>query len=139
MASEDDQPTGLFADIMRRSKDSKNNCMYGPEYLLFLPILKKFVTFFMGTKTARRESQFVTARIWNDETKEFQIAPASFTSRLIKSGQYSWYGPKSRECQAEFEYPTKEAMEAELAKFNNPTDGVTTADLAEPPSTERDR
>lgn len=104
---------------IREDADSKvQNRMYGPQYLLWLPTLSKFATYFMGTPTARNESGSVTSNL----RKAITLA-----SRTIKSKprpgkpQYVWQGPQVFSCNTPFEsMPTLEEIKREKKRFDNP-------------------
>lgn len=107
------QATGIFADIMTTAESSndeeKLSNMYGPEYLLWVPG-QGFCTFFMGTKSARRESQHLTGLVGG---------AATISSKLAKTKKYSWYTPQIDKSAGTFDIPSREEIAAEALKFKN--------------------
>lgn len=73
-----------FKRIEAESKDKDSGCMYGPEYLVWLPEQKTLATLFLCSPTARREGAAVHARLGRG---------ALLTSKLIETEKYSWFGP----------------------------------------------
>lgn len=77
-----------FKRIASRADNEKDSgCMYGPEYLVFLPNsggLGDWATLFLGNKTNRREAPKVKARLGLMSTLKVH---------LIRNKQYSWHGP----------------------------------------------
>jgi len=100
-----------FKRIMEKSEEPDSGCMFGPEYLVWIPELKKFAGLFMASKTARREAPNLRALMGKF---------ATLKARLIKSQRYSWHGPVVTPCSATFEVPTMEEIREQAEKFNNP-------------------
>lgn len=110
--AEDGQPTGDFARIQAEAdKPGMNGCMYGPQFLLWVPSEKEFMTFFMASKTARRASSAV---------KALMHKPATIGSQKIESKDYTWFGPTCQACSTPFEMPEKEEVKAQMEAFLNP-------------------
>jgi hypothetical protein len=85
-----------FQKLQERADQPNSGCMYGPEYLVYLPKVQKFATFLMGSKTARREAPNVKALLGK---------AASLSVKLIKNTSYSWHGPVCKDCSTPFEIP----------------------------------
>ncbi len=68
-------------------KDSR--CMYGPEFLIWLPDHQTFVAYHMNNESARRESENVLAMLG-------QLC--LFSSRLASSKKYKWEAPVVTGC-----------------------------------------
>jgi len=100
-----------FQDIVARSAEQNSGCMYGVEFLLYIPSAKTFAGFFMGSKTARNEAPNVKAKMHEPITLKHQI---------IENKRYSWAGPIVVSCTTPFEIPPKELILAEVHKFQNP-------------------
>lgn len=83
-----------FKKIMAESNVKDSGCMYGPEFLLYVPSAEAFVTFFMSSKTARRAAKNVYARMRKG---------ATLSAELIKTAKYSWHGPVCNPSSAPFE------------------------------------
>lgn len=96
-------------DLALNTKDS--NCMYGPEYLVWVPALRKFATFLMGSKTARNESSKMQARLRQ---------AATLKTKLYESKDFKWHGPQILACSTPFDFPTSEELTEVVTAFNNP-------------------
>jgi len=100
-----------FARIAEKSSEKDSGCMFGPEFLVWVPSVKQFATFFMGSKSSRRESPNVKALLKKG---------ATLKSHLIETKQYKWMSPVVVACTTPFELPAVEDIMAEVNKFNNP-------------------
>lgn len=100
-----------FARIMAKSEEPNSNCMYGPEYLVWVPDLKKFATYFMSSKTSRRAAPQLKALIGRR---------ATLKSELIRAKKFSWFGPVITICSRELTPPPLDEVNTQLEKFNNP-------------------
>jgi len=106
-----DPQSADFQRIQAKSDEKDSGCMFGPEYLCWVPSKKTFATFFMGTKSARRESANVKALLKQ---------AATLGSQHIKTPKYDWYAPKVQACSTPFEMPGKDELVEAVEKFNNP-------------------
>lgn len=104
-----------FARIQGNSTEPNSGCMYGPEFLVWIPVVQKFATFFMGSKSARREAPNLVACL---------RASATLTSREIKTVKYTWYAPSVTPCSTPLTLPEKEMLLEQLNKFNNPVEST---------------
>jgi hypothetical protein len=120
-----------FARIREDSGESDSNCMWGPEFLLWLPRFgRRYATFFFANPTMRREAPAVRQLMGN---------AATFKIRFIESKQYGgWHGPIVTACSTPFEPPDFEEIEATLNTFLNPSPSEA-KELAEVESQERAR
>ncbi len=102
-----------FERIQDRADNEKDSgCMWGFEFLLWLGDAGQFVTFFCGSKSARREAPNVKALL---------NQAATLRSKLIKTKKFEWQGIDVVACSTPMgKMPSKAAFEAELDKFNNP-------------------
>jgi len=117
-----------FAKIEQESGESDSGCMYGPEFLLYIPSEKEFATFFMGSKSARNESPNLKALIGK---------AAVLGAQKISNKKYSWVAPQVVPCTTPFDIPDIEEIKEVAEKFNNPPEpSVETVDNA---ATERAR
>jgi len=90
---------------------SLSGCLYGPQFLFWVPSEGEFMTFFMASKTARHASVSV---------KALMHKPATLGSQKIENKDFTWYGPTCIACSTPFEMPSKEECEAQLEAFKNP-------------------
>jgi len=109
----DGQPTGEFARIANRSNTEQNSgCMYGPEFLIWVPMLKEFATFFMGSLSARMEADNIRTKLGQSMT---------LTSEKRSNKKFSWRTPIGSACSTPLDnFPSDEQFAAEVEKFNNP-------------------
>ena len=117
-----------FTRICDKSGEKDSGCMFGPEFLMWVPSQKEFATFFMGSKSSRRESPNVKALLKK---------AATLKGHMIETAKYSWYSPIVVPCTTPFEIPAIEDIMDEVQKFNNPpvteiekVEGGTTSDRA---------
>jgi hypothetical protein len=101
-----------FIRIQDRADNEKDSgCMWGYEFLLWLGEAQQFATFFMGSKSARREAPNVRSLV---------NKAATLRSKFIETPKYSWQAPQVVACTTPMKMPTRSALETELDKFNNP-------------------
>lgn len=103
-----------FKKIMEKSEIKDSGCMFGPEFLIWLPSAKPtcFATFFMSSKTSRRESPNLRALMGK---------PATLKAQLIETKKYMWHGPVVVPCSTPFDIDFEIAERDEVMnKFNNP-------------------
>lgn len=103
-----------FQDIQATADQKDSNKGYGPEFLLWLPELEKFATFFLGNKTGRNEAGNLISAINNGKRK------VKINSHLIKTEKYSWHGPESSTYDLDIVMPPTDDLRKVLEKFNNP-------------------
>jgi hypothetical protein len=123
-----DMESDEFKRIQEKSAEQDSGCMYGPEFLVYIPQIKEFATFFCGSKSARRESPTIKALL----TK-----PATLKSKKIETKRYTWYGPQATSCSTPFDPPDLEALKKVVEKFNNPP--KTEVEAAPEEETDRER
>lgn len=108
-----DQTDDEFKKIREESKDKDSGCMYGPEYLVFLPSVGDdgtFATFFLSNPTMRRESKSFHARLRK---------AATVTSLLIETAKFSWFGPLCGDCSTPLDLPKSEVFDEAIERFQN--------------------
>jgi hypothetical protein len=103
---------------IQNDADSKvKNRMYGPQYLLWVPSIGKFATYFMGTPTARNESRSLTSNL----RKPVTLSSRSITSKARPGKKsYTWQGPQILMCNTPFDLPELAEIKAQKEKFDNP-------------------
>jgi hypothetical protein len=116
-----------FKKFTELSEIKDSGCMYGPQFLIYVPQEKVFATFFMASKTARRAA---------GEVKAFMGKAATLKAELIKTPKYTWHGPTAVPCSVAFELPPVEEILEVSAKFNNPPESE---EEAAPEDGDRDR
>jgi len=121
-----DKESATYENIVERSGGTDSGCLYGPEFLLYVPSMKAFATFFCASATARRESKNIYKLIKRG---------ATFKTHYIEKGRYSWYGPLVIECSTPMELPDMEEIKKVATEFA--TDKGNTPEVAT--GEERDR
>ncbi len=106
-----DPTSDLFKQLVTEAGVKNSGCMYGPEFLLYIPVVEKFVTYFMGSKTARREAK---------KFKPLMNKPATLTSKNVEKGRYKWRAPVVLPCSEQISLPEMDKVEVEINKFKNP-------------------
>jgi len=106
-----DPLSDVFQDVKERSGVKDSGCMYGPEFLLWVPSVERFLTFFMSSKTARREARKMEPLI---------KCAATLKHRIIKQGIYVWPGPVVIACSTPLDIPDIEIIQKQVNKFLNP-------------------
>lgn len=103
----------IFKKIVDLSSTRDSGCMYGPEYLLWIPDAGVFATYHLNSKTARREAR-------NFEPLHGQAA--TLKCKLIDppNSKYKWHGPVIIPCSAPVDAPDPDKVRDEWAKFQNP-------------------
>lgn len=100
-----------FARIQALSGEKDSRCMYGPEFLVWVPSAEQFATFFMGSKSMRREAPTM---------RNLVKKAATLKAHKIQNAKYTWYSPKINPCTTIFELPSDEELAEEYKKFIAP-------------------
>lgn len=100
-----------FEKIVAEADQPDSGCLYGPEFLLWVKGASKFATFFMSSKTLRREAPNLKTLIGK---------AATVRSKLIKTQKYSWFGCTVTPCSTPFDIPPIAEIKEQAAKFANP-------------------
>ena len=106
-----DATSEVYAAIREKSKVQDSGCMYGPEFLVFVPSEKVFATYFASSKTARREAK---------KLRPLLGCGATLKCRLIEQGKWKWHGPIVLPCSAPLTVPDVEIIKEQIEKFKNP-------------------
>ena len=102
--------TGEFARIQELAEVSNSGAMSGVQFLVWIPDIREFATFFLFTKTARQEIKPMAALIGRG---------ASVKGRFI-DGKFKYWSPKVIACSIPMEIPEEAEMRAQIEKFKNP-------------------
>jgi len=105
-----DKDDEVFSDIRNRSLTKDSGCMFGPEFLVYVPTLDKFLTLFMSSATAQREAR-----------KMFPMLRSAVTlkSKPVKNEKYVWTAPVVVECSTPLDVP-QDDLEKRIQNFLNP-------------------
>lgn len=126
-----DPRSELFESISARAAEKDSGCMYGTEYLLWLPAQKVFATFFYGSASARRECKTVNQFVGHGVT---------FKAKKISTAKYTWFIPTCVECTSltSNDLPEEDKINSETDRFINPP-APPKIEMAEEAPTDRER
>lgn len=111
-----DPKSDEYARIAAASDEKDSGCMFGPEYLIYVPKAQTFATFYMASKTARRVSPDVLTRMHK---------AAVLSAKLIKTDKYSWHGPVCKPLDVPtFEVPPVDEIQKHITTFLSPRSSV---------------
>ena len=106
-----DPDSAEFKDIEAEAAIKDSGCMYGPEFLIWIPAQQKFVTLFLCNPTGRRASKSFFKAMGKG---------AILGSILIDNGDYQWFGPTIEESSTPIEdIPDAETLTSAVEKFMN--------------------
>lgn len=105
-----------FKKIMAESDVPDSGCMWGMEFLVYSPLVSKFLSFFMCSKSARRVAP---------EVKALLGRAATLKAKLVKSTKYSWHVPVVTPCSTPFDIPKVEDIKVAAAKFQQQPESTT--------------
>lgn len=91
--------------------------MAGIEFLLYLPDLELFVTFFLGNKSSKRVAPDLRGL-------QEQGSAATIRSKLAKKGKNSWFAPEVIACSTPLDTPDEKELLDVATKFANPKESV---------------
>lgn len=100
-----------FKAIQVESEKPNSGCMFGPEFLLYIPSANRYATYFMSSKTSRRQAP---------ELKALMGRGATLKVQYIETASYSWHGPVVTVCLTRFNVPELEEIKGHAERFNNP-------------------
>ena len=106
-----DMKSDTFKSIIERSGVQNSKCMYGPEFLVYIPSAGTYATLFLCSPTARRETRSLHARLGR---------AATCRAQLINGKKFKWHGPIFGPCTTPFDLPPVEEITAEAQKFLAP-------------------
>ncbi len=113
-----------FKQVSREAGIKDSGCLFGPEFLVWLPKIQRMGTFFFGTTSNRRSA----GPILTEMNQDGQLVPKVFLmrSKMVKNGKgQMWYVPIATPSSAPIEpMPEAEELKDELGKFNNPPESV---------------
>jgi len=103
-----DSKSDEFKEIRAESVIKDSKCAYGVQFLIWLPALKEFATFFCGSKSARPEARKIEA---------LRNKASTFRAKLVSNVSYKWWVPTAFPCSAELTLPNMEVAAEVVAKF----------------------
>lgn len=101
-----------FRRIFEASQQSQSKgFMCGPEFLLWVPSIRKFVTFFTGNKSTRIEATAIKNYIGKSATLRWRSAENRYGK---------WNTPAIQACSTPIDPPDLDEYKEMLDRFNNP-------------------
>lgn len=106
-----DHTSPEFLRIQEASGTPNSGCMYGPEFLLWVPSKSKFASFMMGT---------ISARIESTQMMPLMRKGATLKSKWVKNQRYGWQTPVILPCSSISDLPDEEELKRQVHQFENP-------------------
>ena len=107
-----DPSSADFERIKAQSEVKDSNCQYGPQFLIWIPQRKKFVTFFCGSKSSRKEAPGIKANMGKAITLK---------GKKCETPKYTWFTATCVPCAVPItDLPTQEELVEQVEKFRNP-------------------
>ena len=100
-----------FKRVMKQSEVPNSGCFYGPEFLVWIPSIKKFASYSMNSKTARNQAPQLLALMGKGATLKI---------KYIETTNYSWHGPVVTQCSVPLGTPDPELRKEVEEKFCHP-------------------
>ena len=106
-----DHEDAAFKAIVEESKEKDSDCMFGPEFLLWIPE-HGFVPYHLNNKSAQYEAKPMRALV---------AQAATIKVVFIEGKEFSWHAPKVTKCTVPLDsQPNADEVKAEMHKFRNP-------------------
>jgi len=106
-----DHNSDEFRKVITDSEQPNSGCMYGPQYLLWIPSVSEFATFLFGNKSTRKEARNLQPLLGR---------AATLKSKYVKTAKHSWHVPIVLPCSARLSVPSQDKIDKATAMFNNP-------------------
>jgi len=121
-----------FVRIKELSGNPDSGCLCGLDFLLWLPSEQMFVTFFMASKSARREAPNLRAKIQDNKP-----GAATLNVKLASNKRYKWHVTVVKDCSTPFAMPEGQDIVDNVTKFQNPPKTESEAVTEDSPERER--
>ena len=106
-----EQNSEQFKAIAAMSDIHDSGCMFGPEFLIYIPSASQFATYFMSSKTARNKATAMRDALGKGATLGVEF---------IETKKYSWHGPTVKPCSSPLTEPSAEEAMPVVKTFLNP-------------------
>ena len=120
-----DPTSERFQEIAKLSTVTDSDCVFGPEYLLYIPD-HGYIPYHLNNISSQYESKAFRSLVGK---------VATVKATLIKGKKGTYHAPKVAACNVPVSLPPIEEVKKVLADFNNPE--TVTPDLVEAPAEER--
>ena len=115
-----------FKRIQADSKIKDSGCMFGLQFLVWVPSARQFALLYLGTWSGRKQAPSLLTEMKKnpDGSEREQYGPNTVTCRQFldknKAGQ-SYHVPRFYPCTSTLSaYPEQDALKTEVETFNNP-------------------
>lgn len=132
-----DRSHSEFKRIQAQSAIRDSGCMFGLEFLVYLPNREQFASFYCGSKSGRKESPNILDIMNVSDDPDNPIwKPAAITIKpkfipKAPGRKYSWWSFEVFKCSSPLAaQPEMEELKTEVEKFNTPP--KSTVEKAEP-------
>lgn len=123
-----DRSTPDFKKIQAESESSQSGCVWGPEFLIWLPVANCFATYFCNNPTMRRAAPDLYTIMRRegspDDKPIFDPKPATSRMHFIKTTANSWWGALFEPHTTPLPVPQIDdfgaAVLEQVTKFKNP-------------------
>lgn len=123
-----DRKSPEFAKIKTESEIKQSGCVWGPEFLIWLPAANTFATYFCNNPTMRRAAPDLYTIMRREGTPDdkpiYDPKPATSRTHFIKTTTNSWWGALFEPHSTPLPVPElenfAEVLCDELGKFKNP-------------------
>jgi hypothetical protein len=114
-----DYETERFKSIQSRSTQQQSNCMWGKEYLVYVPKVESFAGLFYGTPTARNSSPEIESLLPTRTPEGLIFHSAVMSNQKVSNAKNpkGWYSFKCTGSEAPAELPSIEEVQEEMKKF----------------------
>lgn len=124
-----------FKQVEIDSTKSDSGCMFGPEYLIYVPSVNEFCTFHFNNPTMRVSAAGMFPNVGKAVTCRVEF---------IEKGKHSWHGPIILNCSTPLPMPAdpnafREALILQRDRFNNPKEDEEVEELTAAATGQRDR
>ena len=108
---------------MKKKGQSKVISYCGPEFLFYIPQCEKFVTFYMGSRSASFEGGPVTGILKAWQAGDIEQPAGTLKSKSVESKQFGWYQvPFITICSTKLTHPSVDVINAQVAEFMDVSD-----------------
>lgn len=105
-----DPKSALFKDIAERSFGQDSNCTFGPDFLVWIPEVKRFASLHWGSKTARQDAPAFMALMKENRA-------STLTCRIIEKPKFVWEAMTVNACSTPFALPDLDKTQDQITKF----------------------
>jgi hypothetical protein len=98
-------------DIMSKADIQDSGCMFGPEFLIYIPSQKKFALLHCNGKSSRKEAPAI---------RDMLCKAGTLMPKKCQNAKYTWFSIQIKPCNVPFDLPTEDQVNEEVQRFRNP-------------------